>query len=229
MQYHFDEIGKRIKKNRKGLKDPREKTHYGKQKAYSQERFAEDFHMSKSTVVAIEKGNEKQIATNLFTMCRAFKCDAGYLLGEYECSNYENQKISDITGLSDASINKLKQKDADTIAFLNILLEESLILPLMLDLVYYQMHTENLNPKNYKHHVMIDNQANNSGSSIINEMMNNPRVKGFLELKAKVVKKEEGFIALTKDVTKVNSLFKDPDFKKFVYGLLEDADNKGEF
>lgn len=102
MEYNFEEIGKRIAKERKaaGFK--------------SQDSFLEylsdehGYHMGRNTLSDIETGKKGNYDFDfLCTLCKIFKCEIGFLLGEYECKTGRNTDIKEVTGLSEDSINKL--------------------------------------------------------------------------------------------------------------------------
>lgn len=103
MKYNFDEIGKRIIKERKaaGFK--------------SQDSFIEHlrteygYSLSRNTLSAIENGKTNHYdADLLFAMCEIFNCEMGYLLGEYECKTGRVTDIVKETGLTPDAVNTLR-------------------------------------------------------------------------------------------------------------------------
>lgn len=96
MNYDFEKIGQRIREERK-------------KQGKTQAAFAADFEVKKSTVSRWENGEAMPSFQTLLDMCKAFDCEAGYLLCE---EGYENRTrtatdICNTTGLSEAAVNEL--------------------------------------------------------------------------------------------------------------------------
>ena len=181
MEYCFSKIGQRIKKMRKKTVKPGKITAYGKEKNYSQGEFAEDFCMSKSTVVAIEKGDEKAIGSHIFDLCKAFGCDVGYLLGEYECETKEKQDIQDVTGLSEKAIDRLLlQGSIPDRTLLSLLIEYTwlwLKLEEYLTAIFReeQIYQDNDGDRQWKKY--IDRRIANYGEDLMRLILTTPRIK----------------------------------------------------
>ena len=110
MEYKYKEIGERISEERRKLivKDKN-----GKERKCSQSEFINEIKdrggsIGRNRLSAIENGERAEITLDeLILMSDMFKCDIGYLLGEYTERNATISQISRITGLSENSINKL--------------------------------------------------------------------------------------------------------------------------
>lgn len=107
MKYSFAEIGERIRTMRKKL-------------GVNQDDFVamlkdEGVEIARNRLSAMENGNEKSFCLpSLMACCKLFKCDMGYLLGEYsDCKTRDNQFIHEETGLSRVSVERLVSKSSD--------------------------------------------------------------------------------------------------------------------
>lgn len=102
-EYESISIGKKIRELRKGNPDTK-----------SQEAFIDvlkeryDFPISRNTLSRIENGDTTAFPLD-FLLCVSdlFNCDIGYLLGEYNEATVAANKICEITGLSEKSIENL--------------------------------------------------------------------------------------------------------------------------
>lgn len=101
MNYNFDEIAKRIRKEREKLR-------------LSQESLCEKVGITRKTLSAYETGKDLNISNmsleTLLNLCRVFKCDVGYLLGEYKERRHTAADICAVTGLSETSVEVLCKK-----------------------------------------------------------------------------------------------------------------------
>ena len=100
MEYNYSEIGERIRCERKKL-------------GYNQEEFISklEINIGRNTLSKIENGNlppQKFTMPLLIAMCKLFKCDIGYLLGEYDASTRNDKIIQEEIGLSGKSISNIK-------------------------------------------------------------------------------------------------------------------------
>lgn len=94
--YNKKELGKAIERERKSLKD-------------SLETFAQKIKVSRQTLARWEKGEGVgPSVTDLLRMCEVFRCDFGYLVGEYACRTREATDIHAATGLSEKAITRLE-------------------------------------------------------------------------------------------------------------------------
>lgn len=119
-QYNKDEIGKRIRAERKaaGFK--------------SAESFGDELNIGRSQVEQIEQGKRLPALDTLVRMAEMFNCEIGYLLCEtgYECKTRTKTDIQKETGLSERAVERLLDLQKDTIhnkAFLmliNAMLED---------------------------------------------------------------------------------------------------------
>ncbi len=102
MRYNFAEIGERIRLLRKSS-------------GMNQDCFIEALNdrgvkVGRNRISCIENGERKHFSLAiLLETCEIFGCDMGYLLGEYKERTRELREISNITGLSEASIIKLQK------------------------------------------------------------------------------------------------------------------------
>lgn len=96
MNYDFKKIGERIKKERK-------------LRSETQEVFAENFKVKRSTVGKWEKGETIPSFQTMIDMCKLFDCEMGYLLCEpgYESKTRTTTDVCAVTGLSAAAVDKL--------------------------------------------------------------------------------------------------------------------------
>lgn len=107
MNYDFEKIGQRIREERK-------------KQGKTQATFAADFEVKKSTVSRWENGEAMPSFQTLLDMCKAFDCEAGYLLCE---EGYENRTrtatdICKATRLSEDAVNiLLKDKKQGFISY----------------------------------------------------------------------------------------------------------------
>lgn len=101
MSYSFLEISKRIRQERKKL-------------GLSQDELCEKIHISRNTLSDYEVGKNLKISNmsleTLLELCRVFKCDVGYLLGEYKERRHTAADICAVTGLSETSVEVLCKK-----------------------------------------------------------------------------------------------------------------------
>lgn len=88
-------IGERIKAARKSA-------------GYSQEKAEEEIHVSRETLSKWERGVTSPSVDDLVRVSKAFKCDFGYLVGEYEERTRPVTDIRAETGLSTKAIEILK-------------------------------------------------------------------------------------------------------------------------
>ena len=119
-QYNKDEIGKRIRAERKaaGFK--------------SAESFGDELNIGRSQVEQIEQGKRLPALDTLVRMAEMFNCEIGYLLCEtgYECKTRTKTDIQKETGLSERAVERLLDLQKATIhnnAFLmliNAMLED---------------------------------------------------------------------------------------------------------
>ena len=99
MNYDYKKIGERIKKERK-------------LQGMTQEAFAAEYHVKRSTVSKWEHGEAIPNFQTMLDMCAAFNCEMGYLLCEdgYENKTRKTTDICKATGLSEGAINMLQYK-----------------------------------------------------------------------------------------------------------------------
>ncbi len=105
-KHDFVKIGKRIKDERKILRASLDEMSEKIENNYG-------YKISRQALSDIEKGNStKAFTVDLIDIfCEMFDCDAAYLLCEYnDCKTYNNQFIHNETGLSEISINYLRDK-----------------------------------------------------------------------------------------------------------------------
>ena len=101
MNYDFGKIGQRIREERK-------------KQGKTQATFAAEFEVKKSTVSRWENGEAMPSFQTLLDMCKAFDCEAGYLLCEegYENRTRTTTDICKETGLSEAAVMVLQKENA---------------------------------------------------------------------------------------------------------------------
>ena len=101
MNYNFVEIGQRIRQERKKAR-------------ISQESLCAEIGISRNTLSDYESGKNFNITNmsleTLLNLCRVFKCDVGYLLGEYKERRHTAADICAVTGLSETSVEVLCKK-----------------------------------------------------------------------------------------------------------------------
>lgn len=123
MDYKMDEIGKRIKFERKKI---------GLSQDELLERLKNDFGiaMNRKSLSGIENGKQPGRDLRLdfvFALCKIFDCEMGYLLGEYDCRTGRITDIQKETRLSEKAVIRLLEEDENEIVVLNCLLEEDRI------------------------------------------------------------------------------------------------------
>lgn len=94
-------IGERIKENRKRMK-------------LSQPELLKKVYLSENTVASLrkwERGERLPDLTTLARMAELFECDIGYLLGDYDESDFSAHKVCEYTGLSERAIDVLHNLD----------------------------------------------------------------------------------------------------------------------
>lgn len=90
-------IGKRIKENWKRLK-------------LTQTELLAKVYLSEKSVASLrkwERGERLPDLTTLARMAELFECDIGYLLGDYDESDFSAHKVCEYTGLSERAIDVL--------------------------------------------------------------------------------------------------------------------------
>lgn len=112
-EYKYKEIGNRIKEERK-------------KKRKSQEEFLSNIKekgkpcIGRNTLSKIENGDQGSLNAismeQLTSICEELECSISYILGEYSYRNYDNKFISEQTGLTENSLNKILHQKND---FLN--------------------------------------------------------------------------------------------------------------
>lgn len=106
MKYNYENIGKRIAKERK------EYCHFSQDELLTELSKQYGIGMSRRTLSAIENGKYYHYDIDfLFALCELFNCELGYLLceKEYECKTRCDSDIYRETGLNEESIQTLKQ------------------------------------------------------------------------------------------------------------------------
>ncbi len=106
-EYNYQEIGERIRKERK-------------KKGFSQEdllNYIKDNGkpcFGRNTLSELENGDAAAFnaikITHLVSLCEIFNCSISYLLGEYTYRNYDNKFICEQTGLEESALNALMYK-----------------------------------------------------------------------------------------------------------------------
>lgn len=105
-------VGERIRKARKKA-------------GLTQAQFASALNMSEESLKTIgrwEKGEQTPKLDVLMKMCEIFKCEAGYLLGEFPLPTRGKADIQEATGLSQKAIDKIlemKQENPNIFPYLD--------------------------------------------------------------------------------------------------------------
>lgn len=111
---NLNELGKRIKIQRKNLK-------------MTQEALAEQIGVARQTLAKWEINEGYPDLVMLTKLCEVFDCESGYLLGEYDCKKKDTADIGGLTGLSEDAVNALIETNShglakDILAILSYLL-----------------------------------------------------------------------------------------------------------
>ena len=93
--FDIDSFCNRLKKERKGLK-------------LTQEKLAEKMDVSRQLVSSWEKGISSPSVHDLIKLSGIFRCDYGYLVGDYNCHKKPIADVKEYTGLSEEAINRLR-------------------------------------------------------------------------------------------------------------------------
>lgn len=103
MKYNLNEIGERLKKERKnaGFKSHDGLADYIRNHNYK--------GFTRQTISKWERGLEMPPLDILCSLCELFECELGYLLCEYNCKTRNDTDIHNETGLSEDAINVLKE------------------------------------------------------------------------------------------------------------------------
>ena len=102
MKYNFENIGKRIAKERK------EYCHLSQDGLLTKLSEKYGIGMCRNTLSAIEKGKYQHYDIDfLFALCELFNCEIGYLLCEYDCKTGRETDIVESTGLSITSVQRI--------------------------------------------------------------------------------------------------------------------------
>ena len=107
MKYNYELIGERIRIERKnnGL------TQSDLIKILREQHYV---NMARNTLSSLENGNPVKIECDiLFAMCSIFRCELGYLLGEYDCRTGRNTDIAKEIGISEKAIHNLDEIKAN--------------------------------------------------------------------------------------------------------------------
>ena len=79
-----------------------------KANGYSLDDLREITNISRQTLAKWERGEGTgPTVDDLLSMCKAFQCDFGYLVGEYSCKTRQATDIQKETGLSETAVNSL--------------------------------------------------------------------------------------------------------------------------
>ena len=102
----------------------------------SQEEFAAALGVSRDAVSNWERGNTPPLLTHILKMCDLYSVDVDYLLGRIDCQTHDLQFVHDVTGLSEAAINKLSDvKDRSRSAdILSSIIAHRLFMPLIFEI-----------------------------------------------------------------------------------------------
>lgn len=121
MKYNFENIGKRIAKERK------EYCHLSQDGLLSKLSEKYGIGMCRNTLSAIEKGKYHHYDIDfLFALCELFNCEIGYLLCEYDYKTGRDTDIVDATGLSITSVQRItKSHPRDKNNELDIIIESN--------------------------------------------------------------------------------------------------------
>ena len=98
-------IGKRIKDNRKRL-------------GLTQKELLEKVYLSEKSVASLRKWENGERLPDLDTIVRmagVFERDIGYMLADYDESNFSIHKICELTGLSDPAVSRLCRMEEKSI------------------------------------------------------------------------------------------------------------------
>jgi len=91
----------------------------------SQATLAKETNANRATVIRWEKGDCIPLLEFVYAMCELFNCDADYILGKIDTKTREAADIGAVTGLSESSIEFLKNLGDD---YDNILVTVNLLL-----------------------------------------------------------------------------------------------------
>ena len=129
-KYDYVIIGTRIRQERE-------------RKNMSQDELAEQLEIkSRQTIGKWENGESCPSLDNLVDMCNCFKCDMGYLLGEYNERTRISCEITTETGLSEAAVetllrlkpnNDIENEMFQMLDVLNFIMEDHYIFMMFLD------------------------------------------------------------------------------------------------
>ena len=101
MEYKFEDIGKRIKEERK-------KAGFKSQDALIDALNKEGFYIGRNKLSDIEQGKTSHYDFDLLVkMCELFKCEISYLLCEEPIKMKDAKVLCDLTGLSPEAVNRL--------------------------------------------------------------------------------------------------------------------------
>lgn len=110
MEYNWNDIGKRIKYERKRTINPDTK------KAFTQDEFCKKLGICRNRLSALENGTVGKDGSQprlhldtMLNMCKLFNCELGYLLCEYDTKRREIAEVQEMIGLSEEAICMLKE------------------------------------------------------------------------------------------------------------------------
>lgn len=176
MELNLDNIGKRIHNERDAVE-------------ITQGDFAETLGLSKESRQSVSNWENGRVLPDLellYKMCEIFNCELGYLLCEYDCKKKENADVNKITGLSEKSINKLKEiKNShygEILITLDKLMERDDFYELIKDI---HIHALNFNDSKIK--------LNENSKKVIADVMNyqNINIEDYLKASSKSLIKDK--------------------------------------
>ena len=128
MAYNPETLAERLKQARK-------------ETGYSLEKVAELCNVQQyQTVSKQENGKVMPSLEKLLTLCNIYKCELGYLLGEYKCKTRIATDIQEETGLSEQAVNFLKEQKLYRCSAIDkiITYDEGIIIRLIYDHLFYK-------------------------------------------------------------------------------------------
>lgn len=137
MEYNYTKIGERIRNERKKKK--------WTQKDLLIQLSGKEVNIHRNTLSDIENGCKKGVfpLPLLTALSELFNCEVGYLLCEFDCKTGRNTDVSNVTGLTDNSINALIEMSQQDLIVANALIERG-------DIILFRYALQNYYRKSFK-------------------------------------------------------------------------------
>jgi transcriptional regulator with XRE-family HTH domain len=203
-----------------------------KKRGITQDKLAEELgYSNRQTVTQWETGNSEPTLSMLKRLCIYFNVSAEYLLGLTKWTHVENESISELTGLSDESIEVLRELKSrhtsktvlenGTLDFINYELER-----IYSD--YFPMTEEKREYRIYSIFSVMNEYINSSPDMIVRGMNDNGKwIELYSDELTFTYTNDEGIVDNMSRVLKIEELYSASRLNKITHTLTQYKEKKG--